>query len=132
MIRFAIEGVKCEHCETMLHMGSEKMPPVPVEVPFGTEIDSTRFPTDYMDSPNAEVHTLDRCRWQQALTRVHALNAELEEARERLRTHDGWCDAVGEKLYLVEALRSANAERDALQGNAANVTALQAEVERTR
>ncbi len=66
-------GVKCEHCGTTLHMGSDKMPPVPVEVGFGVEADGTRFPTDYMDSPNAEVHTLDRCRWQQALNEAHAL-----------------------------------------------------------
>jgi len=73
MRRFTIEGTKCEHCGTMLHMGEEVMPPVPIEVSFGTEMDAARFPTDYMDSPNAEVHTLDRCRWQQALNKVHAL-----------------------------------------------------------
>lgn len=74
MTRFTITGgVKCEGCGTALHMGSDKMPPIPIEVSFGTEMDAARFPTDYMDSPNAEVHTLDRCRWQQALNKVHAL-----------------------------------------------------------
>lgn len=115
MSRFTIEGVKCENCGTMLHMGSEKMPPVPVEISFGTKADSARYPTDYMDSPNAEVHTLDRCRWQQAENKAHALHAELEQAKERLRTHEGWCDAIGEKPYLVEGLRSSNKERDALR-----------------
>jgi hypothetical protein len=94
MSRFTIEGVKCENCGTMLHMGSEKMPPVPVEISFGTKADSARYPTDYMDSPNAEVHTLDRCRWQQAENKAHALHAELEQAKERLRTHEGWCELL--------------------------------------
>jgi hypothetical protein len=51
-----------------------------------------------------------------------AERAKREEAEGRLRTHDGWCDAVGEKPYLVDALR-AERERSA---------ALQAEVKRLR
>jgi hypothetical protein len=65
--------MRCQLCGTDLQMGNDEMPPVPVEVAFGTKIDRWRFPTDYMDSPNAEVHTLDRCRWQSALNKVHAL-----------------------------------------------------------
>jgi hypothetical protein len=37
------------------------------------------------------------------------LQTKLTEATERLRTHDGWCDAVGEKPYLINAVREAKA-----------------------
>jgi predicted RNase H-like nuclease (RuvC/YqgF family) len=51
---------------------------------------------------------------------------ERDEALERLRTHDGWCDAVGQQPYLVEALREARAEVERLQtANAAGDLELQ-------
>jgi hypothetical protein len=67
-------------------MGARAKVPVPVEICFGREADSEDYPTDFMDSPNAEVHTHDRCRWQQALNQLAAERAKRDEA-ERLAAH---------------------------------------------
>jgi hypothetical protein len=48
-------------------------------------------------------------------SKTDSLTTKLEAALERLRTHDGWCDAIGAQPYLVNALREAKKDHDALR-----------------
>src|SRR5271170_2010311 len=44
-----------------------------------------------------------------------SLTTELQAMRERLRSHETWCEAVGAQKYLVDALRDMETDRDALR-----------------
>ena len=80
---------------------------------------------DYLDSPNLEEHTHDRCRWQVALNRVTALEHEREVLQKRVEKmtedYEAWITELKgptprELLGLVSKLEAQfKTARDALQ-----------------
>jgi hypothetical protein len=101
---------ECRICGTALHPGARNENG-PVEIGFGEPADRLDFATDFLDSPNAEVHTFDRCRWAQALhklgtaeKRAEALLQALKAARDASRDRQAFV-AQGPRAWIrVEML----------------------------
>jgi len=90
-----VEDKPCDSCGTMLHKISF----------IDLSTDERRF--DYLDSPNHEEHTRDRCRWAQAESKLAA------ERERRQREGDEADDLWQSKLYAALAAQKQAEERAA-------------------
>jgi len=89
-----VEDKPCDSCGTMLHKISF----------IDLSTDERRF--DYLDSPNHEEHTRDRCRWAQAESKLAA------ERERRQREGDEADDLWQSKLYAALAAQKQAEERE--------------------